>query len=141
MFFYCKFTFKNRNFSFFGNFGKIKFFRKNDQKNPKIADFVKMDRKLHRGAVSQSLDFKWTQHPKIDDSTHFCLKNEPPGLLLSRPQSCARHFNFWQSGNPASPVFPNFLIFLRNRRNLNFIYFYFLKKAETIIKTLKMIVI
>ena len=45
-----------------------------------------MDRKLHRGAVSQSLDFKWLYPDPSDDFTHFCLKNEPPDcfyLVLS----------------------------------------------------------
>ena len=59
--------------------------------------------KLHRGAVSQSLAFKWTQRLKTVNSTHFCLKNDLPKMLLQCPQTILRHVKILRKPAPTPP--------------------------------------
>ena len=47
--------------------------------------------KFQRRAVSQFLDFKWTQRLKFFNFTHFCLKNDLSKMLLCGPLLFGRH--------------------------------------------------
>ena len=59
--------------------------------------------KFQRRTVSQFLAFKWTQQHFFYNFTHFCLKNDPPKMLLCGPLLCVRHVKILLTPAPTPP--------------------------------------